>query len=244
MINHIGFIMDGNRRYAKKQNYSLNKGYELGMTKFLEIVSFQVKYKIKETSFFALSNDNYGKRPEEELKILFELLKSFSENGEIDDFFKKNKIKVNLIGDIDHIEKKESKKDKTRPKIIQNLKKKFEKRNLEIQPQEFTVNIAINYGGHKEILHSFNEIYKKIKLGELKENKITEKTIKENLWFKSESPEIIVRCGNAPRLSGFMLWDSAYSEIYLTKKLWPELDEADFIGIIDWYKNIKRNFGK
>jgi undecaprenyl diphosphate synthase len=236
--------MDGNRRYSEKQNISLTKGYELGMTKFLELISFQVKYNVKQTSFFALSTDNYEKRPQEEISILFKLIKQFSENKDIDKFFMENKIKLNLIGDIDYIEKKETKKDKSKKKVFQEFKKQVASRNEKLGEGDFIVNLAINYGGQKEILHSFKEILEKVKLGELKENKITEETIKENLWFKSEPAQVIVRCGDAPRLSGFMLFDSAYSEIYLTKKLWPELDESDFVLVLNWYKNLKRNFGK
>lgn len=243
-INHLSFIMDGNRRYSKKQKIGPREGYRKGMEKFLEFVSFQVKYNIKETSFFALSHDNYISRSPSELKTLFELIEFFTQNEQIEEFFKVNKIRINLIGDIETLEKNQKKIDSSKKKIISELKKKFEDWNNEVGKENFIVNIALNYGGQSEIVHACKLIASKVQTGELKLNKITEKTIKEHIWFKSTPPEIIVRSGDAPRLSGFMLFDSAYSEIYFIKKLWPEMDEGDFVSIINWYKTIKRNFGK
>jgi undecaprenyl diphosphate synthase len=249
-INHIAFIMDGNRRFSNKIGKSKKEGYSYGMEQFLEVVKFQIEYNIKETSFFALSNDNYKKRSENELKILKDLVLKFHKSDKIKDFFEKNKIKISIVGNL-----KEVKSD-LKKKTISNEKKEFitEALNFEkeiknwvskIKNPKFKVNICLNYDGQEEILHSFKEILKKIKSGNLKEKEINTETIKNNLYFsKSKPPEIIVRPGNAPRLSGFMLWDSKYSEIYFTKKLWPELTKEDLRGILVWYSNIKRNFGK
>lgn len=243
MVNHIAFIMDGNRRYAKKQNLSPKEGYEKGLQKLIQFIALQVKYKIPITSFYGLSSDNYKKRSPEELEILFNLTKELYENEELNNFFKEHKIKVNLKGNVDEIIKKE-KKNPIRNKIITNMQKEFEKRNNSIGKSEFTVNIAINYKGQEEITHAVKEIAKKIESKELSIKSITPKTIKKHLFFTEEPPEIIVRPGNAPRLSGFMLWDSEYSEIYLTKKLWPELSEVDLMQILNWFKEQNRNFGK
>ena len=244
-ITHLAFIMDGNRRYGKKHRIENKDAYKLGLDKFLDIISFQVKYNIYETSFFALSHDNYEKRPENEKDALGELIKGFSKSENVKDFFRKHKIFVRIIGDIDEINRKDKKKLGLIGLSIKSLKKEIEKWNEGIDKPSFVVNIALNYDGHTEIKHAFKEISKKIEKGELKTSSINEKTIKKHLWFnESNAPEVIVRPGDAPRLSGFMLWDSKYSEIYLTKKLWPEIDESDFVKILDWYKNIKRNFGK
>lgn len=243
-IEHIAYIMDGNRRYAKKQQISKKEGYKKGMEKFLEFISFQVKYGVKETSFFALSNDNYLKRSNEELDSIFNLIEWFSNNEDIETFFLDNKVKLNLIGDIDYVEKNETKRNPVKKSIIKKLKKKALDWNTKIGENKFTVNLAINYDGQLEIVTSVKKIFQKISSGEITLKQVNENLIKDNMWFNSEPAQIIVRPGDAPRLSGFMLWDSKYSEIYLTKKLWPELDEADFVGILDWYKNIQRNFGK
>lgn len=246
MIQHIGFIMDGNRRYAKNNNLTKEEGYKKGMEKFLEIVRYQIKHNIYETSFFALSTENYEKRPKkEELEVIFDLMKKFSENDEIETFFIQNRIKIEIRGDFEKLKENESKANEEDRKFIEKLVEKFKKQNEKIPDTKFKVNIALNYGGQKEILHSFKQILKKIKSGDMEEERIDEKTIKNNLWFNdSPEPEIIVRPGDAPRISGFLLWDSQYSEFYLTKKLWTELDEEDLLNILDWYKGIKRNFGK
>ena len=244
MINHIGFIMDGNRRYAEKQKLGKREGYSKGMMKFLEFVSYQVKYNLKETSFFALSNDNYTNRPEDEKEILAELTDFFYKDKQIREFFVKNNIKILIKGNIEEIERKDKQVLNKKKFAIKSMKQELEKWNEQSKPHRFNVNIAINYDGQSEILHAFKEIYSKLKNEELKINSVNEKTIKKHLWFNGVEPEIIVRTGDAPRLSGFMLWDSKYSEIYFTRKLWPELDESDFIAILDWYKGIKRNFGK
>lgn len=244
MVEHIAFIMDGNRRYAKQNNLSLREGYNEGMNKFLEFVKFQIKYKIKTTSYFALSSENYLKRPDIEKDILFDLIKFFSNDKKIEEFFISNKIKINLKGDISEIKQKEKLISFNKKNFIEELEDTITKWNEKIKNPIYTVNLALNYNGQKEIIHSFQEILTQIKKGNIKENKINEELIKKHLWFNEKEPEIIVRAGNAPRLSGFMLWDSQYSEIYLTQKLWPEMNEEDFKNILFWYENIQRNFGK
>lgn len=240
---HIAFIMDGNRRYAKKNNLTLKESYNLGMTKFLEFVKLQIKYNIKTTSYFALSSENYIKRPKEEKEILFDLVKFFSNSSETKTFFISNKIEIKLKGDINELKQKE-KIINFGKSFIDELEETINNWNSEIKNPQYLVNIALNYNGQKEIVNSVNKILSEIKSGTLKENLIDEKLIKKYLWFNGKEPEIIVRPGNAPRLSGFMLWDSAYSEIYLTEKLWPEMNEEDFEKILSWYENIQRNFGK
>ena len=240
---HIAFIMDGNRRYAKKNNLTLKESYNLGMTKFLEFVKLQIKYNIKTTSYFALSSENYIKRPKEEKEILFDLVKFFSNNSENKEFFISNKIEIKLKGDINEVKQKE-KIINFGKSFIDELEYSINSWNREIKNPKYLVNIALNYNGQKEIVNSVNKILSEINSGILKENMVDEKLIKKYLWFNEKEPEIIVRPGNAPRLSGFMLWDSAYSEIYLTEKLWPEMNEEDFEKILSWYENIQRNFGK
>ncbi len=246
MINHIGFIMDGNRRFASKNGFSKEKAYSVGMQQLIKFIKYQIKYGIFETTYYALSTENLKNRGKEELKIIYLLIKNFSNDESIENFFKENKIKIEIKGDIEEIEEKEKNLPIEDKLLISTLKNKFDSWNKEVETSfKFKVNICLNYGGHREILHSFKEIYKKIESGNLKIKDITEKTIKENIYFNdSIAPEILVRPGNAPRLSGFMLWDSQYSEIYLTKKYWPELIENDFIDILNFFDNQNRNFGK
>ncbi|NQZ84227.1 MAG: di-trans,poly-cis-decaprenylcistransferase [Nanoarchaeales archaeon] len=238
MINHIGFIMDGNRRYAKKNNMDKEQGYNVGLKQFINFVKLQIKYNIKETSYFALSSDNIEKRDNVELNIYKKLLETLTKNPETKKLFIDNKIKVQIKGH------KNKNFEKLKSFGIKKFEKEIESWNIQNQEHNFIVNIALNYDGQLEITEAFKKIHIKIINGELKAEDITEKTIKENIWFNGEVPQVIVRPGDAPRLSGFMLWDSEYSEIYLTKKLWPELDENDFKDILEFYSKQSRNFGK
>lgn len=245
MIKHIAIIMDGNRRYSNINSISKSEGYKAGMLKFIEFVKWQVKYNIKEMSFFALSCDNYNKRPISEKKIVYNLMNFFSEDKSIKQFFIENKIKIKLIGDISGIKENEQKMPLVDRFFIEKLEKEFNEWNNKNQNYQFYVNIALNYDGQKEIIDSCKKIFEKIKSNELNIEQLNEKRLKKYMYTSSSNPpEIIVRPGNVPRLSGFLLWDSKYSEIYFTKKLWPQLEETDFLEIIDWYKKIQRNFGK
>jgi undecaprenyl diphosphate synthase len=230
--------MDGNRRFAKKNNMYKTKGYTHGLEQFINFIKYQIKYNIEETSYFALSSNNLKKRSNLELKILKKLWETLSSNKEIKTLFIDNKVKLQIKGDLDNTNKK------VKEFGIEEIKNKIDNWNSENQTHNYTVNIAINYDGQLEISEAFKKIHKKIKSGELSENQITPEIIKQNIWFNGNIPEIIVRPGDAPRLSGFMLWDSGYSEIYLTKKLWPELTEEDYKEIINWYSKQNRNFGK
>lgn len=230
--------MDGNRRYAKKNEISKEEGYKAGLDQFINFVKYQLEHKIEETSYYALSSDNLNKRPDEELKILKKLLETLVYDNQIKQLFIDNKIFISLKGDLNE--------NHSRLKQFQmkKLKNEFETWNQANKNHQYKVNIAVNYDGQLEILHSFKQILSKIESNELDKNEINLQTIKQNLWFNGQIPQIIVRAGNAPRISGFMLWDSEYSEIYLTKKYWPELTKQDFEEILNWFSGQKRNFGK
>lgn len=238
--------MDGNRRYAVKNSLEKKVGYKLGMEQFLNFVKYQVKHNIYETSYYALSTENLKNRDSKELKIIGEIISNFFKEGEdIEKFFEENKIKIEIKGDINELKKKESLFSFNENKFITKLNDRFEKYNLKLNEIKFKVNICMNYGGQREIVDSFKKIIDQIEKNEIKKEDVNEDLIKKNIYFNSSpAPEIIVRPGDAPRISGFLLWDSQYSEIYLTKKFWPELDENDFLEIIEWYKKLKRNFGK
>lgn len=245
MVKHIGFIMDGNRRYSVENGLKKSDGYKLGLNQFINFVKYQIKYGIFETSFFALSTDNYEKRGILEKKILYSLIKSFYEDKSLEEFFKLNKIQINIKGDLEEIKLNEKNLPKSERMFINELIDKFENWNKKLTRIKFKVNICLNYDGQREIVYAIQNICEKIVKGDIDVSDINEDIIKQNIYFNdSFAPEIIVRPGDAPRLSGFMLWDSKYSEIYLTKKLWPALTEEDFVEILDWYSRIKRNFGK
>lgn len=248
MINHIGFIMDGNRRYANKNGLTKEEGYKIGMEQFLNIVKLCINNNIKHCSFFSMSKDNIEKRDTAELEPIKNLAKEFYERKEIRNFFIENSIRIELKGKIvnksiedieEYTKNKNYELSSQDLSFIKKLKEENEKLKSQIPDPKNFVYLALNYDGQEEIAEACNNLIEK------GEKNITPEMIKKEIYFNDTPPaDIIVRPGDAPRTSGFLLFDSKYSEIYLTKKLWPELNKEDITHILDWYSNIKRNFGK
>ena len=219
-LNHVAIIMDGNGRWGLKNKSSRNEGHRAGLNTVEKIIRETIKQKIKHLTLFAFSTENWN-RPEKEIKYLFDLLESFLLK-KIEDFHKKN-IKLNIIG-----VKNFSKKLNT---LLNSAEKKTSK-NLTLQ-----INLALNYGSKSEIIQAIKKLDKK-------KDKINEKNLSKCLYTKNiPDPEILIRTGNTKRLSNFLLWQIAYSEIFFEKKLWPDFNEKDYIKIIRKYRSIKRNFG-
>ena len=221
-LNHIAFIMDGNGRWGKIKGKGRNFGHINGVKTVKKIVKYSIKNKIPILSFFVFSTENW-KRPKAEINFLFSLIKSYF-NKEIKSVMK-NKIKINILGNLKKLPKD----------LIKNLKEigQVTKKNKNI-----TINLAINYGSKDEIKNSVVDLLKK-------KQKLTERNIEKNLYTKDlPMPDILVRTGGKNRLSNFMLWQLAYSEIYFVKKLWPDFNDNDLRKIIENFKDIKRNFGR
>ena len=219
-IKHVAIIMDGNGRWGIKHKKSRNLGHKEGLKTVEKIIKSTIKNKIKYLTLYAFSTENW-KRPKKEINFLFNLLESFLTNKISE--FNKQKIRLKIIG-----KKKFSKK-------INSLLNKSEKKTL--NNKRLQINLALNYGSKHEIVNAFNLILKN-KL------KITEQNIKNSLFTKNiPEPDLLIRTGNTKRLSNFLLWQLAYSEIYFEKKLWPDFNEKDYNNILKKYKNIKRNFG-
>jgi undecaprenyl diphosphate synthase len=220
-LNHVAIIMDGNGRWGLKYKNSRNVGHKAGLKTVEKIIKETIKNKIKFLTLFAFSTENW-KRPKKEINYLFNLLENFLTNR-IDDLHKQN-IKLKILG----AKKFSSKLNK----LLNNSEKKTYK-NTKLQ-----INLALNYGSKSEIINAFKTI---------KKNKtiISEKTISKNLQTREiPDPDLLIRTGNTKRLSNFLLWQLAYSEIFFEKKLWPAFNERDYNSIIKEYKNIKRNYGK
>ncbi|WP_428080191.1 polyprenyl diphosphate synthase [Candidatus Pelagibacter sp.] len=220
-LNHVAIIMDGNGRWGLKNYNSRKRGHSEGLKTVEKIIKGSIKNKINYLTLFAFSTENW-KRPKSEINYLFHLLESFLKN-KIDEL-KKNNIKLKILG------------EKKFPKKIINLLKKSEfitKNNSQLQ-----INLALNYGSKQEIISAIKKLNKK-KLN------ITEENISNFLYTKYiPDPEILIRTGNTKRLSNFLLWQISYTEIFFSKKLWPDFNEKDFEKIIKQFKKIKRNFGK
>ena len=220
-LNHVAIIMDGNGRWGLKYKRSRNAGHKAGLKTVEKIIKATIKNKISFLTLFAFSTENW-KRPKKEINYLFTLLESFLVNR-IDDLNKQN-IKLQILGS-----KKFSPKLN---KILSNSEKKTSK-NKKLQ-----INLALNYGSKSELIEAIKKMKKN-------KNTITEKNLSRNLQTKNlPDPDLLIRTGNTKRLSNFLLWQLAYSEIFFEKKLWPAFNEKDYNRIIKEYKRIKRNFGK
>ena len=212
--------MDGNGRWGIKHKKSRNLGHKEGLKTVEKIIKTSIKNKIKYLTLYAFSTENW-KRPKKEINFLFNLLENFLLN-KISDLNKQN-IKLKVIG-------KKNFSSKLTKLLISSEKKTLQNNRLQI-------NLALNYGSKSEIINALNEI-KKNKL------KINEANISENLFTKNmPDPDILIRTGNTKRLSNFLLWQLAYSEIFFEKKLWPDFNENDYNKILSKFKKVKRNYG-
>ena len=220
-IKHVAIIMDGNGRWGLKKKNSRNLGHKAGLNAIEKIIRETIKKKIKFLTLYAFSTENW-KRPKKEINFLFNLLKDFL-NKKINQL-NKNGIKFKMIGS-----KKMLSKDLV--KILLNSEK-ITKNNKTLQ-----INLALNYGSKKELINAVNLIKKKrINFNEFNINK--------HLYTCNiPNPDLLIRTGNTNRLSNFMLWQLAYSEIFFEKKLWPDFTIKDYNKILMKFKRTKRNFG-
>ena len=219
-LNHVAIIMDGNGRWGLRYKNSRNAGHKAGLKTVEKIIKETIRNKIKYLTLYAFSTENW-KRPKKEVDYLFNLLESFLLNR-IEDLHKQN-IKLIILG---------SKKFSSK---LNKLLKKCEKKTS--NNSKLQINLALNYGSKAELIAAFKRIKKN------KQN-ISEKNITRNLQTKNmPDPDLLIRTGNTKRLSNFLLWQLAYSEIFFEKKLWPAFNEKDYNRIIKEYSKIKRNFG-
>ena len=220
-LNHVAIIMDGNGRWGLKHKKSRNKGHKAGLKTVEKIIKTSINQKIKYLTLYAFSTENW-KRPKKEVNYLLKLLENFLLQ-KINELNKQN-IKLKIIG-----EKKFSQKLN---KLLKLSEKKTSKNN------KLQINLAINYGSKKELINAL-KLLNKSKLI------LNEKNLIKFLHTRNiPDPELLIRTGNTSRLSNFLLWQIAYSEIFFIKKLWPDFNENDFIKILNQFKNVKRNFGK
>ena len=220
-LNHVAIIMDGNGRWGLKYKNSRNAGHKAGLNTVEKIIKETIKNKIKYLTLYAFSTENW-KRPKTEINFLFNLLENFLKNR-IQELHKQN-IKLKIIGN-KNFNKKLNRLLITSERITEMNKK-------------LQINLALNYGSKFELLNAFKNIQKT-------KSKINEKNLNKYLQTKDiPDPDLLIRTGNTKRLSNFLLWQLAYSEIFFEKKLWPEFNEKDYNKIIKRFKKIKRNFGQ
>lgn len=222
---HVAFVMDGNRRWATERGLPKMFGHTEGAKTMKKVMKRAVESGIEYVTFWALSTENLKERSEDELKHLFSLfckmvdyLSDLEEEG----------VRVRVIGNISGL-----------PKDVQQAMQTVEDKtahNTRVQ-----MILAVNYGGRDEIRRAVQKIVNNIKSGEL----VTEDLISDNLDTAGiPYPDLVIRTGGKSRLSGFLPWQTIYSEIYLTNTLWPDFDEIAFDEAFKWYTGIERNFGK
>ena len=220
-VKHVAIIMDGNGRWGIKHKNSRNAGHRAGLNSVESIINECLKVNINYLTLYTFSTENW-KRPKKEINFLFNLLENFLTN-KIGNLIKKD-IKLKFIGEINKLPIKLK-------KIIRNAELRTSK-NVSLQ-----VNVALNYGSKNELINSIKKVNKKKII-------INESNIDDNLFTKGIiDPDILIRTGNTQRLSNFMLWQLAYTEIFFEKKLWPDFKSNDFKKILNKFKSIKRNFG-
>ena len=220
ILNHIAFIMDGNGRWGLKKKKSRNYGHLSGVKTVQKIVEASIIYKVPIISFYVFSTENW-RRPKSEINYLFKLINIYFIKKIINII--KNNIKIIVSGRIQNL-----------PFKIKNILKKVIKKTK--NNNKLIVNLAINYGSKSEIVDAVKKINNKSK-------KMKEENINKNLYSDLPFPDILIRTGGQKRLSNFMLWQLAYTEIFFLDKLWPEFTKKDLKKVIDKYQKIKRNFG-
>ena len=219
-VNHVAIIMDGNGRWGLKHKKSRNKGHKAGLKSVESIIKKSIEYNIKFLTLFAFSTENW-KRPKKEINYLFNLLESFL-ISKIDEFHRQN-IKFKVIG---------KKNFSNKLNMLLNSAEKKTSKNSKIQ-----INLALNYGSKFELVNAIKDIVKN-------NLDISEKNIEKFLYTKNiPNPDLLIRTGNTKRLSNFLLWQLAYSEIFFEKKLWPDFNEKDYSKIVIKFRKVKRNYG-
>ena len=217
-LTHIAFIMDGNGRWGKKKGKSRNFGHFRGVETVKKIVKSAIKLNIPIVTFYVFSSENW-KRPKNEKSYLFKLIKNYFDR-EIENIINQG-IKINILGEI--------KKFSSDLKFTLENTTKLTKKNKKI-----IVNLALNYGSKIEIFQTLKKTKKKL----------TIKNFEKNLYTKGmPNPDILIRTGGHQRLSNFLLWQLAYTELFFLKKLWPDFNTKDLSAIIKKFKKIQRNYG-
>ena len=221
VANHVAIIMDGNGRWALQKGKSRNYGHQCGLRAIEKIVDYSIKKKISYLTLFTFSSENW-KRPKKEVNFLFKLLENYFKKNLLKVI--RNGIKVKIIGN--------------KSRLASNLREIIKlAENKTRKNKKISVQLALNYGSKQEIINSMKIVNKK-------KQKITIKNFEKNLYTPGfPDPDILIRTGDRRRLSNFLLWQIAYTEIFFVKKMWPEFNNNDFQKILNKFKKIKRNFG-
>ncbi len=229
--HHIGLIVDGNRRFARGRGMAQNEGHTAGSEKLSDFLRWCWKLDIKIVTLYGFSTENHS-RSDEEVEHLMQLFLRKLREYQVDPVIKEERVKIRVIG------RKETLSDEMNEEI-----RKIEAMTAE--HDRFQLNIAISYGGRAEIVDAVKKIAEEIKDGTLDSDSITEEVFSRYLYTEGiPDPDLIVRTSGEERLSGFLLWQSAYSELYFTEVYWPAFRNIDFWRAIRVYQQRERRFGR
>src|SRR3989344_291155 len=224
---HIGIILDGNRRFAKRLMLKPYKGHEYGAEKIEKLLEWCKELGVKEITLYCFSIENFN-RPKNEFNYLMNLFKE--EFTKLKDDPRLKDIRVNFIGRVNMFAKD--------IRDSMNLLMEKTKNN-----KPYTINFAMAYGGRAEVIDATRKIAEQVKNGKLDVDKINEEVFEKNLYTASE-PDLIIRTSGEKRTSGFLIYQGAYAELIFIDKMWPEFEKEDFINAIKEYSNRERRFGK
>ncbi len=228
--HHVAIIMDGNRRYAKEFGMLVSEGHEKGREKLESILEWCMELGVRMLTVYAFSTENVGREREEVEDLMRLFIKNFR-NLAADQRVHKHKIRVKVLGQKDLL-----------PKDLREAIEYAEDRTKDYN--EYFFNIAVGYGGREEIVHAIKKVAEAVKDGKMKVDDITEKTFTEFLYTKNmPDPDLVLRTSGEERISNFLLWQLAYSELYFSDVYWPGFRKIDFLRAVRSYQLRKRRFG-
>jgi tritrans,polycis-undecaprenyl-diphosphate synthase [geranylgeranyl-diphosphate specific] len=228
--SHIGVIMDGNRRFASEFGLKTSEGHERGAGKLEDILDWCYELKIRMVTLYAFSTENFS-RPKEEVDLIMHLFRKKFEDFQNDERVHKYRIKVKALGKLEML-----------PHDVREAIAKAEEATSNYD--DYNLNICVAYGGRMEIAEAFRKVARRIESGEMRADDINIDSIKTNLYRVVDDPDLIIRTGGEVRLSNFLLFQAAYSELFFTDIYFPAFRKIDFLRIIREFQKRKRRFGK
>ncbi|MFQ6105481.1 MAG: polyprenyl diphosphate synthase [Candidatus Hydrothermarchaeaceae archaeon] len=228
---HIAIIMDGNRRLAERLGLKPWQGHRMGAEKVETVLEWCIDTGIKTVTVYAFSTENFA-RPKNEVEMLYDLFEEYFNKIAVDERIHKERVRIKAIGKVERF-----------PKRVQEAIKKAENATRHYTNMYF--NVAVAYGGRQEVLDAVKKIAGDVRAGKIDVNSIDEKTISRNLYTDGlPDPDLIIRTSGEERISGFLLWQSAYSELYFCESYWPGFRKIDFLRALRTYQQRKRRFGR
>ena len=226
---HIAIILDGNRRFARKLGLEAFRGHEYGLEKVEQLLDWLLELGIRETTLWCFSTENF-RRQKVEVDYLMDLFrKKFLEMTD-DARIKENKVRINFVGRLDML-----------PEDVRNAARELSEATK--AHGNYVINIALAYGGRAELVDAARAAAEESAKGNIDPKSLDEKSFEKFLYFSSE-PDIIIRPGGETRTSGFLPWQSAYSEWFFLEKLWPEIEKQDLVDIIAEFRKRERRYGE